>query len=310
MKTIISNKPVTIILIKRVLSFIYLLVLASGVQSYAQQVALIISRDIPPYQAAVASFREACDFRVDEYSLNGDIKNGPEILNSIWFNKDILLVAVGSEALEVAVSQKKRPILYTMVLAPKNNRSDMTGVFLEIPALVQLTILHKLVPNIRNVGLIYNPATSQSFISDAKNACQNLGFILVPVPVNSDREVDEAAKSLTGKIDALWMIPDPVNLSPLGAEAILLFSLENQIPILAPSEKFVKSGALVSVSADYHEMGIQTARMANVIVKGGQPSEFPGEGPRKYSIALNLKVAKQIGLKIPKSVIDRVEKIY
>jgi len=132
----------------------------------------------------------------------------------------------------------------------------------------------------------------------------------VAVQVSSDREVTEALKKLAGKIDALWMIPDPSNISPQGAEAILLFGLENKVPILAPSEKFVKNGALLSVAADYLAVGEQTGKLANAIVRGTPASGLPVEQPQKFSLSINLKVARQIGLDIPEDVLKQAGKSF
>ncbi len=278
--------------------------------AYGQKVALVVSRDILPYQAAADGFKRTCGEAVSVYNLDGDPGKGGRIFSEIGDSRARLVVTVGSEALESALAHTKLPVVYTMVLEPKNNRAGMTGVTLEVPLAVQLKYLREAVPSVRTVGLVYNPVTGRRLADQARSACQSQGMALESVASASDREVAEALRPLAGRIDAIWMVTDQVNLSPMGSEAILLFGLENKLSILAPSEKFVKGGALISVAADYGAMGEQAGRMANSVIRGTDAGSLPDEQPQKYNVTVNLNVARQIGLEIPEAVVRRASKVY
>ena len=61
------------------------------------------------------------------------------------------------------------------------------------------------------------------------------------------------------------VLPDITVITPETIEFLLLFSLENRIPVFTFSEKYVESGALMSIIIDAFDIGCQAGEMAKAI---------------------------------------------
>jgi putative ABC transport system substrate-binding protein len=110
---------------------------------------------------------------------------------------------------------------------------------------------------------------------------------------------------MKGKIDAFWMLPDLTAITPETVEYLLLFSLENTIPILTFAEKYVELGALMSVGIDAFDIGTQAGEMAENILSGRDVKNIQRVDARKAVISINLKVARKLGITIDEKVIRK-----
>jgi putative ABC transport system substrate-binding protein len=68
-------------------------------------------------------------------------------------------------------------------------------------------------------------------------------------------------------------------------------------------------GGLASYGPNLYETGRQAARLVDKILKGANPAEIPTEANSKIELAINLKVAKKLGLTIPPEMLYQVDRI-
>jgi putative tryptophan/tyrosine transport system substrate-binding protein len=71
----------------------------------------------------------------------------------------------------------------------------------------------------------------------------------------------------------------------------------------------VDKGALAAYGASFRLLGAQTAKLVVQVLHGVRPAELPIQTPQQLTLTLNLTTAKTIGLVLPRSVVERADRI-
>ena len=72
---------------------------------------------------------------------------------------------------------------------------------------------------------------------------------------------------------------------------------------------YVETGGLISYGADFSGMFRKAADYVAKILKGEKPADLPVEQATKFELAVNLKTAKTIGIKLPESILLRADQL-
>jgi putative ABC transport system substrate-binding protein len=197
-----------------------------------------------------------------------------------------------------------------MVLNPETvlrSHDNITGISMNIPPEKQFGALLKVIPRVETVGLVYDPERTGFLASKAGDAAKESGITLVAKEIHDPTEALSAIKSLKGAIDAFWMTPDATVFSPEIIEFVLLFCLENRLPILTFAEKYVEMGAFISIGIDAHDIGHQAGEMVQRIVSGTDVKQVERVDPRKAIVTINLKIAKKLGIPVNKEMLSEAK---
>ncbi len=276
-------------------------------------VAVIKSGEIKPYQDALAGFKEACKAKTTEYNVAGEIDNETKIVKKIMEKNPDLILAIGTKAAILAKQEISNiPMVFLMVSRPEKyglTGKNITGVSLNIPAKVQFKALISILPQLKKIGVIYNPAISGKAIEIAAADAQDLGLELFAIKINSEKEVPQALRTLKGNIDAMWMVIDETVVNSQSTPHIILFTIRNKMPLMGLSVRFAQDGALLALQSDYKNMGRQSGKIANLILESRSIDVMPIASPEKSGLVLNLKTAKLIDIDIPPDVIKKASRI-
>jgi putative ABC transport system substrate-binding protein len=90
---------------------------------------------------------------------------------------------------------------------------------------------------------------------------------------------------------------------------IVDLAAQNRLPLMSEGVSVVEAGGLASYDANRDEVFKRAAVFIDKILKGAKPADLPVEQPTKFEFVINLKTAKQIGLKIPPNVLARADKV-
>ena len=252
---------------------------------------------VAPYEEAFQGVQQACKASFERYILS-EMKN-TDIIGLIRRAKPDLVLAIGSGALSIVRQLSGIPILYLMVLNPQSlvaSEANITGVSMNLTAKAQLQRLRKTLPHIKTIGLLYDPQRSGGFVRRAREASVELGYRLIAGQVQQAKDVPGMLGDMKGKIDIFWMLPDLTVVTAETLEAMLSFSVESGVPILSFSDKYLKMGALISIGIDAFDIGVQAGEMAGRILAGAKVKNVYRQEARKPVVAVNLKVARKLGI--------------
>jgi len=290
-------------MIKRIFFILLSLIFLQGVTEAQQKVVVVQGLKTKPYEEALRGFQSACNVETKEIVISE--QEEAEIVRKIRRIKPDMILAVGVEALSKVKKIKDIPIVYLMVLnptSPISKQENITGVSMNIPPEKQLSLLQDVLYEAKRVGLLYDPAKTGSFVEKARYSSEKLGIKLVVKEVYNPKDVPSMLDSMKNGIDVFWMLPDTTVITPETVEFLFLFSLENKIPVLTFSDKYLEMGAMMSVGIDTFDIGKQAGEMAKEILSGMNIKNISRVDARKTVFTFNLKIAKKLGITIKNEI--------
>jgi putative ABC transport system substrate-binding protein len=174
-----------------------------------------------------------------------------------------------------------------------------------------LQILRELVPSVKNVELMFNPAMapySGLYLRAIQDAAHTFGIEPRAMPINE-------VSNLEGSVSALGQQPDSGLIVLLDSftffhrDLIIQQVARNRVPAVYTIRQFAESGGLVSYGVDFANQYRQAAVYADRILKGAKPAELPVQQPTKFELVVNLKAAKTIAIEMPTSILLRADEV-
>lgn len=263
----------------------------------AGDILVIQSLAIKPYNEALQGCKSVCNTKTQKF-ISSDLSE-TDIFEKVQKINPRLILAIGMDALAKVKGIRDVPIVYLMVLNPQSLVKDslnVTGVSMNIAPERQLSQLRKILPYVRNIGILYDPVKSAVFVGKALKAAGPMGIALVTKEVHSSREAVAAIDAMGQKVNLLWLLPDITVVNPATIDLLLLSTIENRIPVLSFSKKYVEKGALISLEVDPVEAGKQAGEMANRVLAGEDVHGIEEQDARGSILTVNLIVAKKLGI--------------
>lgn len=282
----------------------------------AREIAVLKSADIAAYNQAVHGLKTEVEdsTTISEYDMQGETAKGRKLARKIRASEAGIVITVGLKAALVAKQEIPGvPILYCMVLDPAKydlHAPNMTGISLQIPIERQFSTMRAVLPNLKQIGVLYDPEKTKALIEDARRVAKGLGLTLVERQVGSEKDLPAALRSIAAKIDALWLIPDSTILTEESLRFVLTTALDHNIPVIGFSSEFVRNGALIGLSVNSEDIGRQVGEIVKKILKGQPVAQATTVPPDRIRFALNLKTAKFLGLALSPEVINRADELY
>ena len=234
---------------------------------------------------------------------------------------DLLVTVATSHTAAAKQVTENVPIVFAVLTDPvqsgfvasyASSKNNLTGVSNAAAPLSgkRLEILKEIVPGIKRglaIVAVKETITQKSFQFLAESASK-FGVHLIRRDVTTKEELETILLDTPkGSVDAIIHVPAILLRNHISL--LVEKAKKDKLPFGVHSEELVKKGALVSYGEDNRLIGIQAARLVVKVLKGVPPADIPIETPERPLLVINSTTAKIIGLKIPRQVLDRVDRI-
>ena len=162
-------------------------------------------------------------------------------------------------------------------------------------------------PDAHNVGLLFDPAQNERRAADSAAALQRAGLVPVLAPVAGPTALPGALARLKDRVDVLLGLPDTTVFAAEHSRSLLLFSFRQRIPLVGPSEGWVRAGALYTVEWDYADLGRYCGALALRQLTG---AKAPLPPPPRTRVVVNARSAEQLGVRWDDDARKSFERVY
>ncbi len=278
----------------------------------AKEVVVVKSHDIKPYNDTIEGFKRTCRCTVRELNLPETGQNNVQ-KKILEIGPDAVL-AIGMDALNSVGKIDKLPIFYSMLteLMPEfaEKRKKYSGAGMDILPETYLGYMKRLFPKAKRVGIIYSKRNTAQFVNEALAVSNSIGFEMIVREVSTPARVPAIIESMAGKIDIFWMLPDTDVITSETVDSILLFSFQNNVPVFSFSNKYVKMGAMASLSVDPVALGAQTGALVAKKLDNGAVENLVHIRPQKVLLSVNRKIAAKFGLPLGDEIVRQAVEVY
>ena len=266
-------------------------------------------------------YEEGRNIVIEYRWADGQYERFPALVAELIAAKvDVIVTAGTPAALAVKKTTTTVPLVMVAVgdpvgtgLVPSLARPDgnLTGLSSVAPDLEgkRLELLREIVPSVF-IAVFFNSLNPFHVASmrQAQAAGKTLGIKVQQHDIRKSEDLDRAFAALRKeRPDALLILADRVFLH--NRQRMMDFTEEQRLPNVNAYKELVEAGGLISYGPSYEDMHKRAAIYVNKIFKGTKPGNLPIEQPTKFTLVVNLKAAKALGISMPATVISRADEV-
>ena len=260
-------------------------------------------------KSMVAEISRCCkEYGIYYQNANGDLLRAVKIAQDYAKQKPSLVVAIGTIAAQAAAAHipENIPIIFSSVADPVNAGlvkkldepdKNITGVSDYVDTKRQLETLKSIMPQMKIVGILYNPAeqNSLSLLNEAQIVSEGLGLELRAFTIEHGTDISDVMSKFLGKVDAVFINNDNLALYNI-KNVVKLADLEKK-PVFTSDLNTLSYGVTAAVGVDQAEIGRMTGQIVEKILKEKiHPSQIPVMFEKRVIVKTNPNRMAEFGL--------------
>jgi putative tryptophan/tyrosine transport system substrate-binding protein len=240
----------------------------------------------------------------------------------IALRPDVLIAVTNTSIAALHLEHSRIPTVFLMVSDPIGMHyvesfarpgRNVTGFTPFEPTLggKWVALLKEVAPGLENIGIVYNPEpgnNSSAFRQSIDDVANKVGIASIETPQGDSSDIDRLIRSLKDKPNSgLIFLPDA--FTGVRRFEIAALAAECKLPAIYPLRYFCQAGGLMSYGAKTEALYSGAASYVDRILRGANPAELPVQGPTEFELVVNRKVARQLGLNLPPTLLARADDV-
>jgi len=205
------------------------------------------------------------------------------------------------------------PVIVKLVDSYARPGGNVTGIAQDTNVLgaKRLQYLKELVPGAERMALLFDKEYADACrleLDQIRDSAKQLKVNLELIPFEGSGTLDGAlARVRQAKPQALM---SPVSGTfEIDAIKIGKFIREQRLPALIEPLEAAQHGAILSYGPDNLWASRRAADYVARILKGTKPADLPIERPTRYDLVVNLRVAKELGVRVPETLLLQATRV-
>ena len=174
----------------------------------------------------------------------------------------------------------------------------------------RLKLIKQVLPKATQVTAVSNPNNPGHgrALKDAELGTRSSGLSFTSVAARSPNELESAiGRAAKEGAGALFLMTDAMFNANMALIAQL--AIKHRLPSVYDRVEYVDLGGLMSNGANLPALSRRAAEYVDQILKGAKPGDLTLVQPTDLDVAVNLKTAEQINVRIPPEVLQRAVKV-
>lgn len=160
--------------------------------------------------------------------------------------------------------------------------------------------LKEISPSVSQVAVLLHPDAIAHTIywRELAAVAPGLGITPVSVPFRSPADIERNLTDFANRSNGGLVVLANI-IATANRELIIRLAAKHRMPAVYPFRVFVSDGGLMSYGSDIVEGHRRMAHYVDSVLKGASPNDLPVQLQTKFTIAINLRTAKTLGLIVP-----------
>jgi putative tryptophan/tyrosine transport system substrate-binding protein len=250
----------------------------------------------------------------------------PKIAKDVVTARPDLIVTHGTPAtLAVLAETRTLPVLFFGLSDPVGNGivsnlthpgGNVTGFTTFEPSLAGkwVQFLKELDPQLRRVAILFNPETtpnrSSSFVREFEATAVSLQIEPILAYAQDVSGIEPVVAALAAEPHgALLVLPDEFTLTHSIRNAIIALAERHRVPAIYGNRYAAATGGLIAYGPTEEDPFRALADYIDRILRGAQPRDLPVQAPKSYTLAINIRTAKRLGLSVPPAILAAADEV-